>query len=503
MEKKLSAIITGINSLQLHGDPEVRICGLSYDSREIEAGDLYFALPGLHSDGHSYIPQAIEKGAAAIICTRLPSPLPPDTTIVLVADSRRAMSPVSAAFYDHPSRELRVIGVTGTDGKSSTVSFLHQMLSALGHRCGFLSTVQFNTGGESCKNHFRQSTPEATEIHKALRQMVEGGCSHAVVESTSHGLSPRNNRLGDVHYDGALITNISHEHLEFHGTMEQYMDDKANLFRMTGENSGIAVVNKDDANYQLFIDAFLSSGGERYYSYSAEGAGAAHWSASKIVESPTSLRFTITSPEGEAAEAQLKLSGRFNIDNILAATTILCETEGISPLQLEPVFPTLKAVKGRMVPVDEGQPFQVIVDYAHTPGSFSRLFPAIRPLVKGRLFALFSSAGERDLEKRPVLGSIASRYADIIFLADEDPRGEEPLALLRDVAAGCSGKVEGKDLFIIEDRREAMKRAFSMMHDRDCILLLGKGHEGSIIYDGFSIEWDEEAVARQVLRELL
>lgn len=511
MGKKLSAIIHGINSIKITGDPDVPVSGLCYDSREVQPGHLYFALPGIHTDGHKYIDQAVARGAGAVICTAIPSSPPGGVTFVQVEDSRRAMSPVSAAFYDHPSRELTVIGVTGTDGKSSTVSFLHQMLSFLGFRCGFLSTVQFNTGGESSKNHFRQSTPEATEIHKALRKMVDAGCSHAVVESTSHGLSPRNNRLGDVEYDAAVITNISHEHLEFHGTMEQYMDDKANLFRMAGRHGGTAVVNRDDPHYQLFLDAFFQSGGSRWFSYSALGNGDAHYRAQDIIESPTSILFTIPSSrtaeesgrKDHQTDVRLKLAGKFNIDNILAATALLCEMGITSPPQLEDIYPRLTAVKGRMVPVDEGQEFQVIVDYAHTPGSFRRLFPAIRPLVKGRLFALFSSAGERDLEKRPVLGSIAAQYADIIFLADEDPRGENPMKLLRDVAAGCKEKTEGENLFLIEERREAMKRAFSMMRAGDCILLLGKGHEGSIIYDGYAIDWDEEGVARQLLRELM
>lgn len=497
MGKSLSAIIGGINILERHGngDPEIR--ALSYDSRHAQPGCLYFALPGYHVDGHDFIGKAAEAGAVAVIHSRPLDEYLTGLVYLRVENSRTAMSPVAAEFNGNPSLELKVIGVTGTDGKSSTVSFIHQLLVLGGKRCGFLSTVQFNTGGDSVKNHFRQSTPEAVEIHKALREMAEAGCSHAVVESTSHGLAPSNNRLGDVHYDAAVLTNISHEHLDFHGTMEQYIDDKANLFRMTGKESGLAVINLDDPRHGTFAGA---AEGARIVFYSATGNPEAGYRAEAIRETPSSIAFTMVSPRG-SAEVSLGLSGRFNIDNILAASAAVCELESLSPAELAPRFPLLRSVKGRMVPVNEGQPFQVIVDYAHTPGSFERLFPAIRPLVKGRLFALFSSAGERDVEKRPVLGSIADRYCDVLFLADEDPRGEVPMKLLRDVAAGCAGRTEGKDLFLIEDRRTAMKTAFAMMREDDCILLLGKGHEGSIIYRDGSIPWDEEEVARELLKE--
>ncbi len=498
MKKSLSAIIHDINIIERKGTGNPEIGGLSYDSRRTCPDDIYFALPGFHVDGHDYIEKAIEAGAAAVVHSKELTSYRPELVYLRVENPRTAMSPLAAAFYGDPSKELRVIGVTGTDGKSSTVSFIHQLLVTSGKTCGFLSTVQFNTGGISVKNHFRQSTPEATEIQKALREMADAGCSHAVVESTSHGLAPSNNRLGNVSYDAAVLTNISHEHLDFHGTMEQYMDDKANLFRMTGRKKGVAVINLDEKEHDFFAAA---SDGAVILFYSASGSGRADYRAADIVETPSSISFTLHSPRG-SAPVRLNLSGRFNVDNILAAAAVVCEIESIPPAELAPLFPALQAVKGRMVPVDEGQPFQVIVDYAHTPGSFERLFPAIRPLVKGRLFALFSSAGERDVEKRPVLGAIADRYCDIIFLADEDPRGERGMDLLRDVAAGCRGKSEGETLFLIEDRRNAIKAAFSMMREGDCILLLGKGHEGSIIYADHAIPWDEEEAARELLREM-
>jgi UDP-N-acetylmuramoyl-L-alanyl-D-glutamate--2,6-diaminopimelate ligase len=498
MTRLVKELTDSISITEAVGDTEMTIHGLSYDSRSVKPGDLYFALPGLHVDGHDYIEDALDAGAVAVVHAKTPPLYREGVCYLRVKNPRIVMSPISAAFYRHPSESLKIIGVTGTDGKSSTVSFIHQLLSSLGRRTGFLSTVSFNTGDTSVKNHFRQSTPEATEIQKALHTMLHKGCSHAVVESTSHGLSPLNNRLGDVRYNAAVLTNISHEHLDFHGSMERYIDDKANLFRMTARNKGVAVINLDDEAYMHFVEAGRDCS---IITYSARGNPEAVYRAEDIRETATSISFTLVSPAGKTGIA-LGLPGRFNVDNVLSAIAVICETEGVHPENLAASAAALQAVKGRMVPVDEGQPFQVIVDYAHTPGSFRRLFPALRPLVPGRLFSLFSSAGERDLEKRPVLGSIADSYSDVIILADEDPRGERPIDLLRDVAAGCSNKREGETLFLIEDRTDAIRHAFSMMEAGDCILLLGKGHEGSIIYADRSIWWDEEEVARKVLREM-
>jgi UDP-N-acetylmuramoyl-L-alanyl-D-glutamate--2,6-diaminopimelate ligase len=329
--------------------------------------------------------------------------------------------------------------------------------------------------------------------------MRDEGCTHAVVEATSHGLSPLNNRLGDVAFDIGVLTNISHEHLEFHKTLEQYMDDKANLFRALPPD-GAAVINFDDPHHALFAEA----SGAPVFGYSAQppGAGpAAALRAEEIVEAGDAQSFTLISA-GRRAKGELSMPGRFNVENTLAALLAVSRAAATDIEALVPYLPGLKPVKGRMVPVDRGQPFRVLVDYAHTPGSFEKLFPMLRSLVRGRLIPVFSSAGERDLEKRPVLGEIAARYSDLIILADEDPRGEEPMAVLRDVAKGCTGKREGEDLLLIPDRRTAIRRAFELAEPEDMVVLLGKGHEGSIIYADGPVDWDEEREAQRILEEL-
>ncbi len=526
--KRLADLLAGVEVLQWSGDPQTRIRGIAYDSREVEPGCLFAALPGVHTDGHRFIPEAVRRGAAAVLhslpcaadCARssadgtAPAAEPGGLTggvagaaLVQVADTRRALSPVAAAFHDHPSRRLTVFGVTGTDGKSTTVWLIHQLLRALGRPSGFISTVQVSTGGEAGRNPLRQSTPEATEIHRLLREMLDAGCSHAVVEATSHGLSARTNRLGDVAFDVAVLTNVTHDHLEFHGTPEQYRSDKANLFRSlsTGvkKNGGrrFGVVNLEDPHHAWFraqTDAPVLS-------YGVGKPEADLWAEELNADAGgTTLRLRTRL---EAEQVRLNLPGPFNVENLLAAALAVTRLLGVPLASVAPHVAGLKPVRGRMEPVDLGQPFRVVVDYAHTPAAFRRVFPVFRRATPGSLVAVFGSAGERDLEKRPQLGAVASEYCDRIILADEDPRGEDGLAILRQVAAGCrsaAGRTPeaGGGLRIIADRRQAIRAALAGARAGDTVVLLGKGHESSILYARGPIGWDEAEEARAALREL-
>ena len=514
--QRLSALLAKINITARYGPADPRITSLAYDSREVQEGSLFFALRGLHSDGHDYIAQAVSRGAAAIVCNELPpgvdTALNPEVSYIVVENSRTVMSPIACRFYDDPSAEMTIIGVTGTDGKSTTSYFIQQLLQKSGKKTGLLTTVQFDLGDTVTKNYLRQSTPEATEIHKLLREMRSNGCTHAVVEATSHGLSPINNRLGDVKFDVGVLTNISHEHLEFHKTLEQYIDDKANLFRALPPDSGTAVINRDEVNRQPFIDATACP--VRTYSLSDSPADdRADLSVRDIVENTTSQEFTLVyadgassmeaSMEGHTRRVSLPQPGRFNIENTMAALLAVSGIPGENIDNYIPFIGELKPIRGRMVPVDEGQPFQVVVDYAHTPGSLEKLFPALRRQIPGKLIAVFGSAGERDVAKRSQLGTIASAYCDGIVLADEDPRGEEPREILEQIAVGCGRLLRDKQLFLIEDRPSAIRHAFSMARSEgDMVILLGKGHEGTIIYADGPIPWDEEEQARTILRQL-
>jgi UDP-N-acetylmuramoyl-L-alanyl-D-glutamate--2,6-diaminopimelate ligase len=499
-EKALREVFAGVPFREAWGDMDRRVRGIAYDSRDVEPGFLFVAMDGLHSDGHRFIADALSRGATAV-AHKLPLENAVDgVTYVRLENPRTALSAIAAEFFDHPSRSLRLVGVTGTDGKSSTVWFITQLLGFLGRRAGFLSTVSFQTADAIVKNPFRQSTPEASEIHGMLRQMLDGGKEYAVVEATSHGLSSRTNRLGNVDFDAAVLTNVTHEHLEFHGTLQQYRSDKANLFRslVAGRKPAtpcFGVVNADDPS----AGYFRASCRVPVYSYAARGE--ADLRAESIHEDMSGSSFDV-SHGGKRAPARVRIPGPFWVDNSLAALLTVSRLLEVDPLSLAPLLERLQSVKGRMESVDQGQPFSVIVDYAHTPGAFEKLFPWVRRTTAGRITAVFGSGGERDRAKRLMQGQVASRYCDVVVITDEDPRGEDRLEILEQIAAGCGSKERGKDLFLIPDRPHAIRHAFQMACAGDVVLLLGKGHEGSIIGPTGPAPWDERAEAEKALRSL-
>ena len=498
--------------------------GIEYDSRKIRPGNLFVALRGIHSDGHDFIDAALDRGASALIHEKALTRPYPGIACAQVRDSRAAMSRLAAAFYGRASSSLITIGVTGTEGKSTTVYLIYQLLNLAGLKSGFFSTVMSDTGTGERPNPEHQTTPEATAVQRMLAEMRDSGCCCAVVEASSHGLSPRTARLADVDFDLAVMTNVTSEHLEFHGSWDCYRSDKANLFRnldahdhrknlaCSGWNKGkpipsFAIVNADDPSAEYFG----KSTNKPLLSFSARGAKAS-FAAKEIRSDARGSSFLIqgpfqqgeTLPEGKRieAEARIELPGQFNVGNSLAALAVASSVLGRSWTELLEFLPLLKPVKGRMNLVELGQPFEVIIDYAHTPSSFEAILPPIRERVKGRIFCLFGSGGERDREKRPRQAEVAARYCDVLILTDEDPRGEEPMELLEEIASGCPRLERGRQLFLIPDRPKAIRSAFAMAKPGDSVLLLGKGHENSIIYADHIMPYDEETEAVAALREL-
>ncbi|MDR1933282.1 MAG: UDP-N-acetylmuramoyl-L-alanyl-D-glutamate--2,6-diaminopimelate ligase [Spirochaetales bacterium] len=497
----LAALLEDVPGLTVCADAGgTHIRGIVYDSRGAAPGYLFCALTGIHTDGHAYIAQAVKAGAAAILCGRPPAEELPGVVYILARDARAAMSRISANFYGRPCSRLKIIGVTGTDGKSSTVSFISQLLEAAGKKTGLLSTVSVLAGGQMEKNTLRQSTPEAPVIHAMLAQMQAAGREFAVIEATSHGLSPRTGRLLDVEFDAAVLTNVTHEHLEFHGSLRQYLSDKTNLFRgldaRRSARKGIpafGVANADDSSY-AYIKGQTR---EKLFSYSLQNAAADVYAADLACDMSGSS--FILHDGGRREQIHICLPGAFNVENVLAAAAAASRILGICAADLAPHIEKLQGVRGRMTPVSGPEaPFHVLVDYAHTPGSFERLFPMVKSYTRGKIIAVFGSGGERDREKRPLQGEIAARYAGLIILADEDPRGEDPRALLLDIAKG-SGRQEGEGLLIIPDRREAIAKAYELAQPGDTVLLLGKGHESSIIGKDGPVPWDEIATAKELL----
>ncbi|MBN2443705.1 MAG: UDP-N-acetylmuramoyl-L-alanyl-D-glutamate--2,6-diaminopimelate ligase [Spirochaetales bacterium] len=503
----LQSLIKGLKIKNIKGERTIPIRGITYDSRKIKNNFIFTALPGFHTDGHQHIEQAVKNGASVIIHEKEIDTFIHGITYIQVEKIRSVLSAVSAAFFNHPSHNLGVIGVTGTDGKSTTVWFIDQLLNALGEKSGFLSTVQIKTGGTIINNPFRQSTPEAPEIQEVLYQIRESGNDFAVLEATSHGLSDRTARLADVDFDIAVLTNVTHEHLEFHGSFEQYRSDKANLFRLLDKKNprktiknlrlpGYGIINSDDPSCAYFS----SMTQKKTFTYSIKNK-AADLFADSLLLSPSGTTFTII--EGlYKKDTRLNIPGAFNIENLLAASLAVCKLLNVHISDLVPFFQKLLPVRGRMTTIDEGQRFKVIVDYAHTPSSFKKIMPMMRHLTKGKLISVFGSAGERDKEKRPMQGSIASTYSDIVILTDEDPRLEESLTILEEIAQGCTKLERGKTLFLEPDRTKAIALAYTFAKEEsDTVLLLGKGHETSIIYPDKPIKWDEIMIAGKLLRE--
>ena len=561
MEKKLSSLLDSIECKAVAADGTspldesligaTPVCGLAFDSREVKDNYLFFALPGTHVNGNKFIAPAIDAGASVVVYqgelekeesaqiaravvsralgnmadTRKKVSDLVMPVLLKVKDARKAMAPVAAEFYGNPSKKLIVIGVTGTEGKSSTVSFIWQLLRLSGKKAGFISTVQYSLGGDAVANPVHATTPEAPIIQRELYEMVQNGCEYAVVESSSHGLSKELARLDKVLFDCGVFMNVTLEHLEFHKTFEKYRDDKANLFRALDEHKHqktvnnveldidpCGIVNMDDASAKYFCDATNA----KCYGFTAKEEGAEQndaglefLRAQKINAAQDLLEFEVDHGSAfdnshETIGVSTPCVGAFNALNIMAAMIAVNKMADISLRQLARSAASLVPITGRMTKIKRGQDFEVIVDYAHTPSSFEAIFPPIRARCSGKIFALFGSGGERDLTKRPLQGEIAAKYCDALILCDEDPRGEEPRALLEQIAAGArkQGKADNDNLFITPDRPAAIRQAFKMAKKGDIVLLLGKGHENSIIYKDRVMPYDEIAEAKKALAEM-
>ena len=521
--KSILHCLFSIEPIVVRGN-DVTVHSLSYDSREVRAGAAFFALPGVHTDGSKFIDAAIAKGAAAVIHEKALPLYQAPICYVQVPDVRAAMAAAAAVFFDEPSKELVTIGVTGTEGKTSTVDFIWQLLRLAGKKAGFSSTVSFSLGNEPVANPAHQTTPESVTVQERLARMRDNGCEYAVVEASSHGLSPRTARLLHVHFDAGVCMNVTQEHLEFHGTFEQYRYDKAHLFRSldthahqkkSGTVAAFGVVNLEDPSAAYFARATkqpVFGFSLQKYTDAAVSAPFLNFAgglyADNVQEGERGLTFTIHAACNgvqQVYNAVAPVTGFFNVYNILAALIVVHNLTGVPFDTLIPLLHRLVPVRGRMCRIEAGQAFEVLIDYAHTPSSFQVIMPSVRDRVKakgGRVIAVFGSGGERDTVKRPEQGRIAGTYCDTIILSDEDPRGEDPVALLEMIAAGCPDKKRGEELLIIPDRPTAVRTAFSLAQPNDAVLLLGKGHENSIIGKNGAIPYDEYAEAQNALREL-
>jgi UDP-N-acetylmuramoyl-L-alanyl-D-glutamate--2,6-diaminopimelate ligase len=492
---KLSRLLEGVEVLEAPPtDPEVT--GLCYDSRRLQPGDCFVAIPGTHTDGHRYVETALRDGAVAAVVQRRAGTAWPQ---VVVPDTRRALALMSSTLYARPSRDMMVIGVTGTDGKTTTTTMIHQMLLEAGRRVGSMSTVDIRFGDTVDPNDSRQTTLEALEVQEQLARMRDAGLTYAVIETSSHGLALQ--RVVGVEYDVAVFTNIAHEHLDFHKTIEAYREAKAQLIDLTAGSApkGIdktAVLNRDDPSYAYLVNRPIA----RRITYGLQLD--ADLKAHRVDATPEGLQVEASTPLGNLA-LRLKLSGRWNAANALAAAAAGVAV-GLSLDEIRQGLESYSGVSGRMERVDLGQPFSVIIDYAHTPQSLEKVLRELRPITRGKLIAVFGSAGDRDREKRPWMGEIAARLSDYAVFTNEDPREEDAMTILSEIAAGAEevGWTEGDQYARIEDRRQGIAHAVRRAGPGDTVLLAGKGHERSILIGRGKEPWDERAAAEAAIRGL-
>ena len=486
------ALAEALPGARLLGSPASTISGVVYDSRLVQPGDLFAALRGSDFDGHQFIRDAEQRGAAALL---VETPIATALPQVQVADSRAALAAIAAEFYGHPSLQLGVIGITGTDGKTTTSYVVDHILRSAGVRTGMVGTVAIRIGDREVLHPSRQTTPESSDIQRYLRQMIDASATWAVLEATSHGLAMH--RLDHVRFDIAAVTNITREHLDYHGTVEKYRRAKATLLERVATDSGVAVVNADDAGSRA-VERFAL--GATIVRYSATGVDADVCARNVRATAAGSQFYLDVRNQGRVA-CMLPLIGEFNVANALCAAGIALAA-GLDLDAIASALATTPAVPGRLARVEVGQPFSVVVDYAHTPDAMEKVLMLLRRLhPTGRLIAVFGSAGERDVEKRPLQGAVAARLADVSVITSEDPRCEDADAIIAQIAVGAeaAGAEADKTLFRRTDRRDAISLALDLARPGDCVLLAGKGHEGSIIWGRDKLPWNEAAVARDLL----
>ena len=490
----LSSVISDLPDAGLRGG-DCEISGIAFDSRLVRPGWLFVCIRGEEADGHDYAAGALENGAAALLVEHF---LPLAARQVRTVDTRLALARVAKTFHGRPDESLGLAGVTGTDGKTTTAGLIAWILRRAGVKTGEVTTASISTGGEAIPNLVHQTTPSSLELQQALGEMRGRRVRWAVLETTSHGLDQH--RVAGFAFNRAVFTSITHEHLDYHGTLEAYVEAKARLLDIQAEAEGgswgkVAVLPRDSRYWDLLRARACGR---------VLGYGRANDADVKILSETASsdgIGFTASTPWGETSIAA-GLPGAFNIENCLAALTCAASI-GISLDVCADAIGAFPGVRGRMQPVDCGQPFEVIVDYAHTPNSLESVLGTLSKR-KGRLLVAFGGAGERDTQKRPLMGATAARLADKIIITNEDPRGEAPMKIARDIAAGAGSSSGGpsRKLDIVLDRRDAIAEILGSAQPGDTVLLAGKGHETSIITAERVLPWDEAGVTREILTSM-
>ena len=491
---ELRKVLAGQDA-EVAGDAGVEISALAYDSRRAGPGVLFFCVPGARADGHEFAEAVVEAGSPALVVERR---LGLDASEALVPDVRAAMAPAAREFWRDPTAELRVAGVTGTNGKTTTAFLIRHLLESGGVRTGLLGTVKSVIGGVEAE--VERTTPEAIDLQATFRAMLDAGDRACAMEVSSHALKLRRTDL--IRFGVAVFTNLTQDHLDFHPDMEDYFAAKRALFLPErGERPGVAVVNVDDYYGRRLVAEIEGDYGDDLITYSAAGDEAAGIRAHSVSFDAAGSAFAVEGRLGDLA-VEMPLPGHFNVENALAALAAVVALGG-SATAAAGALAQAERVPGRLEAVTEGQPFAVLVDYAHTPDSLENVLRAARRLTAGRLICVFGAGGDRDREKRPLMGAVVARLADVPVLTSDNPRSEEPEAIVAEVLAGIEGGREREDLVVEVDRRAAIAAALALAGSGDTVVIAGKGHEqGQEFEGGRKLPFDDREVAREELRRL-
>ena len=490
-----------LNSLP---EEPIQVGGIKIDSRDVKPGDLYLAVKGTQVDGHDFLSDAAAKGASALVGSDPVHEYP--IPYLQVEDTREALARLAAAWFDFPARQLIVIGVTGTDGKTTTVNLIHHILHAAGLNAGLISTVNAVIGDQILDTGFHVTTPEAMDVQGYLAEMVKAGITHVVLEATSHGLAQK--RVAACEFDIGVVTNITHEHLDFHGDYKSYLDAKAELFHLLSSSSPkpyfvnkLAVLNADDISYSALRDISTQLGLEAVEYGMKQGVD---YRAGNINNRFNGIDFDLDNQDISVA-MKVSLLGEYNVYNCLAAAAACSAGLGLKWQEIQQGISDLSGIPGRMERIDYGQDFLTVVDFAHTPNALKVALSAVRKLTDKRVIVVFGSAGLRDKDKRRMMAEVSAGLADLTVLTAEDPRTESLDGILEEMAQGMldRGGKEGENFWRVPDRGGAIKFALDLAQKGDVVVVCGKGHEQSMCFGETEYPWDDRTATSSALADLM
>lgn len=493
--KTLKDIISTLDVQQVQGDQNVSIQDITADSRAVKLNSLFIALDGATVDGHNYIDKAVAAGAVAVIVSKQVT-VPDDVCVITVSDTRQAMMVCVPYFFDYPANRMRMVGVTGTNGKTTTTHMIRHILKAQGHKVGVIGTVHIMIGDTSYPIH--NTTPDVVDLQHILHQMVQENVEYCVMEVSSHALAL--GRVSGVEFDTAVFTNLTQDHLDFHKTFENYLAAKCKLFEQVSASNQVkdnkgAVINIDDSYGHRVMEKTTAP----TITYSTLGKGTLN--ASDVHMSTKNSQYTVNY-KGESYPVSMNTTGLFNVYNTLAAIGA-CLQEGISMEAIDTALKTFSSVPGRFELIEEGQDFAVVVDYAHTPDGLQNILETAKAIKENRIIIVFGCGGDRDATKRPIMGRIAAEYGDKIYVTSDNPRTEDPVQIVKDVEVGVKEALrDGTSYEVIVDRREAINHAIHDAKAGDIVIIAGKGHENYQILKNETIHFDDREEARKALKEI-